>query len=259
MVECSNNGHCYNFLRDNVVADAIIEAVIGEINHVFNLSLTSNGCLCKSKHMDAQCSACVDGYRRYEQEETVEEETVSVFKGCKADLCGPDCSGRGRCRYERDMDAFACTCDGNYDVATQCATCVYHYTPDSGCTECEPGYDPDTLCSVCVLGYDAATNCTSCVANFTDPGTGCRRCVHNRDPGSWCTRCADGMVEDQNGDCVEAAGVATTALIVVGSLLGAAAVAGAVATAVLCARRRNAGRYRGSGAEMAALVGGGHE
>lgn len=165
----------------------------------FDDSYDAAGCV------GAACSSCPPGYL----------ENPATPGRCMIDPCVPDpCHGNGLCAFA-GVDAFTCTCSGNFGGAT--------------CADCKPGYD-GTTCEACASGFVADPSApTRCVDDPCDPeacnthgtctvaaggaatcacaghfaGASCERCETGYE-GTDCAVCASGFVTDPTapGTCI---------------------------------------------------------
>jgi hypothetical protein len=123
--------------------------------------------------------------------------------------CPENCNGHGTC------NGVVCSCDGNWDPATNCGTCKTgfngpncdqltcpgdcngHGTCNNGVCTCDGNWDPVTNCASCKSGFTGAScDQMTCPGDCNEHGTcnnGVCSCDGNWDPATNCASCKSGF------------------------------------------------------------------
>ncbi|CAL6019433.1 Neurogenic_locus notch-like protein [Hexamita inflata] len=246
-VECGNYGRCLDISTGNAVIDIAIQEIEKLIEEYLHIEIPDPGCLCRTSHMNAMCTACDAGYNIT----AVDGNNKCYENQCfnydeKHEPLSEECNGktqdgalRGVCALDSFNKVYQCKCNGNFNKLTACKTCINHYSIESECRECEPGYDATTNCFQCTFGRSEADQCKSCLIGY-DPAKDCKACLGGKDPLTRCTQCVAGQSE-VDGKCVPANKAGSqTAIIVVCVILGIILVIGGIALALYLMRRKRA-------------------
>ncbi len=128
-----------------------------------NTTTNTQGCSgCNNHWSGASCSTCASPYYGANCNNTCIATNGSI------------CSGRGSC--SSGVSGTGCTCNGNWDPATQCRTCKAGYT-GSNCTACAAGsWQVGSECVVCDMKKTRLGEDSPAIAKYQDPAneTKCR-------------------------------------------------------------------------------------